>query len=103
MLINQSIKLGMWFLQSRVIQNAYSLIQINLSAGFLPKFFGIRLKSGQKSSKSIVGGSFFALWLDALGFGSTHVTRRGNDKVNVILVSYFRRIHSLFLSKSFRC
>ena len=96
--VNKGVKVGIRFLKRRVIKNKDAALQINLRSGFRPERFGIGFESGKQASKSVVRGSVFALRLNTFGFGGGHIARRGDDKVNIIFVSYFWRIHSLFLS-----
>ena len=65
-------------------------MQINLRSGFFPQRFGIRFEARQQASKGVVRGSVFALGLDAPGFGCRNIAGRGDDKVNVVFVGYFR-------------
>jgi hypothetical protein len=100
MAIDQGIKPRIGFLKGRIIENQNAGVNINLRSSLLPERFGIGLQARQKASKSVVGGSVFALRLNTLGFGGSYIARRSDDKVDVISASNFWRIHSLFLSNN---
>jgi hypothetical protein len=67
---------------------------------FFSKRFRIRFKSLQKPGKSVMRWSVRDLGLNAFGFSRRDIARRGDNGVNVILVSYFWRIHFLFLTNN---
>ena len=96
--INQIISFRIRFIKSRIIQNKDALIDVNLRSGFLPERFGIRFKPGKQASKSIRLWSAATFRLTGCRFSCRDLSRSGNNKINVINIRTFWRIHALFLS-----
>ncbi len=99
--INKGVKLRIRFLKRRIIQNKDAGVNINLVLASCQSVSASGSRRASKRVKDIVRGSVSALRLNSSGFGGSHVTRRGDDKVNVIFLSNFWRIHSLFLSNNY--
>ncbi len=98
--INQSVAGRVGFLKGRIIKNQKPSMQVNLRLRLCPQHFRVWFKAQQKSGKSVVRRSVSALRLAQRGFGSGNSARRSNNKVNVIFVPDFWRIHTLVLSNN---
>src|SRR5205085_7107119 len=88
---------GIWLVQSRVVYDQNTLVQAYLALGFRPKGCGVRLKSVQQASERIMGWCLLFVALYFSRFGRANGARRGNQKVNVVVIRAFGRIHALFL------
>src|SRR2546421_4702457 len=84
--------------QSRVVYDKDTLVQADLALGFRPQRRSVRLKPMQKACESIMGWGFLLFALHASRFCGAHRARRGDQKVDVVFVRAFRRIHSAFLA-----
>jgi len=81
----------------RVVYDQDTFVQANLCARFTPERFSIRLKALQQARESVMGRCLRFVGLHSSRFGRADYARRGNDKVDVVFVSAFRRIHAAFL------
>ena len=99
--VNQSIERRVRLVQRRIIENQNAPMQINLRLRLCPQDFRVGFEARQPLGERIVSRSVCAIGLTRRGFGGSYVARCGDNKVNVIFVSDFGRIHSLFLSNNY--
>ena len=70
MAVEQGIARRIRLLQSRIIQNQNTGVQVNLRSCFFPKLLGIRFEARQQSRESVMRRSVWTVGLNALGLRS---------------------------------
>jgi hypothetical protein len=90
---------GIRLIQGRVVYDKDTLVQSHLALGFTPQRSSIRLKPMQQACESIMRWCFFIFALNTGRFRRTDRSRCGDQKVDVVFIRAFRRIHSAFLTQ----
>src|SRR5512143_3611207 len=92
--------LGIGLVQSRIIDHPNTALPLNLPGSFTPKRRGVRLQAMQETGKGIVCRHQRLLRLYSCSFGRAVHLRGSDQKIDVVFVSHFRRVHTALYTRS---
>jgi len=84
---------GVLLIESRIIQDQYAIVRLNLMTGFLPEVIAINVNAQKQAVDSIVGRRIIVLWLHPCCFCAAINSWGSNQKIDVIIFIALWSIH----------